>query len=509
MKAVREKFSNIPIKGAEIGVWKGDHALSILEQIPNIERLYLVDPYEAYADYPHYDSPARQGEDLQEVLTNARLVAMKKLLPFKDKITWVYKKFDYGQIPEPLDFVYIDANHTYPFVKHDIEVARSIVKPGGIISGDDYYNHSNFGVKMAVDWVREKERYVLHVMDSGWYFVKSPKIFYFNLNVGSGIERTGDTVLAMLNDLEVVNYKMQNPPCLTFPVLVEEKPDVIILNEFYARILKAIYYYKMVDPGCKFIFLNHCSDVLHAHPFDKEWHRTDPDGVVLINTLLWNYTDAIFNLNYNPTPFPDKLNVVQHYHPIEDKFAWTKPWSEREIDFMYFGFLATHKFSPEFVNELMKTDLQVVYYGPGMKRQPEDYEKLINDAVHKGNIVNEGFIPEEDLVSTLNNCRYMVVPHQAPEPFNLCIAQAIRCGVIVLAVHRGDWFKWAEGCYRRFDTVPALLSAMKSYIENSKTDERLMTLMDRASHASSVEMSQRTSFSEFKKLLFSEIGLWE
>lgn len=36
------------------------------------------------------------------------------------------------------DWVYIDGNHSYPFVSQDLANFLPKVKPGGIIAGDDY-----------------------------------------------------------------------------------------------------------------------------------------------------------------------------------------------------------------------------------------------------------------------------------------------------------------------------------------------------------------------------------
>jgi predicted O-methyltransferase YrrM len=39
---------------------------------------------------------------------------------------------------ESLDFVYIDANHAFPYVAEDIFYWEKKVRPGGIVSGHDY-----------------------------------------------------------------------------------------------------------------------------------------------------------------------------------------------------------------------------------------------------------------------------------------------------------------------------------------------------------------------------------
>jgi hypothetical protein len=47
-----------------------------------------------------------------------------------------------------LDFVYLDGNHTYDFVKQDLNAWYNKVKVGGILAGHDYPLKS---VKQAVD----------------------------------------------------------------------------------------------------------------------------------------------------------------------------------------------------------------------------------------------------------------------------------------------------------------------------------------------------------------------
>ncbi len=47
-----------------------------------------------------------------------------------------------------VDMIFIDAGHDYPEVRKDIEAARLVVKPGGIISGHDYAGDN--GVCQAV-----------------------------------------------------------------------------------------------------------------------------------------------------------------------------------------------------------------------------------------------------------------------------------------------------------------------------------------------------------------------
>jgi predicted O-methyltransferase YrrM len=50
---------------------------------------------------------------------------------------------------EPIDFLYIDADHTYAAVLADLDAWVPHVKPGGLIAGDDYGNVAFPGVRMA------------------------------------------------------------------------------------------------------------------------------------------------------------------------------------------------------------------------------------------------------------------------------------------------------------------------------------------------------------------------
>ena len=51
------------------------------------------------------------------------------------------------------DWIYIDGNHLYEYVRSDLEIAMRKVKPSGLITGDDYGDGGWWlgGVKHAVD----------------------------------------------------------------------------------------------------------------------------------------------------------------------------------------------------------------------------------------------------------------------------------------------------------------------------------------------------------------------
>ena len=128
--------------GAEIGVCGGEHAVSLLTTL-NIKRLYLIDPYTMYEDYS--EGALHYGVE-QCKLSDTEISAKNLLEPFKEKIVWIRELSSkaVNQINEPLDFVYIDGNHAYPYVKDDLDQYSKLLKrhqkQKSVIGGHDFYN---------------------------------------------------------------------------------------------------------------------------------------------------------------------------------------------------------------------------------------------------------------------------------------------------------------------------------------------------------------------------------
>lgn len=133
----------------EVGVQGGGYAAFILRNT-NPQELYLIDCWE-YQDPTIYDDPeANVPNDIQERLYRStverfagdpRVIIIKKYS--KDALTMFEN--------ESLDWVYIDANHSYDSVKEDIALWWPKVKKGGFLSGHDYIVRESFGVVQAVN----------------------------------------------------------------------------------------------------------------------------------------------------------------------------------------------------------------------------------------------------------------------------------------------------------------------------------------------------------------------
>ena len=156
--------------GIEIGVRDGWNALDLLENL-SIKKLYLIDPYTTYKGYAESQSP-----NYQKWINKKKDIAKIVLKKYNSKIVWVYDFSEkaVSKIKEQVDFVYIDGNHEYPFIKKDIGLYYPKVKSGGVIGGDDYFYSEeskslNFGVVKAVDEFFDDK---IMFEDTDWWAVK-------------------------------------------------------------------------------------------------------------------------------------------------------------------------------------------------------------------------------------------------------------------------------------------------------------------------------------------------
>lgn len=152
-------FNELGFKiGAEIGVAAGHFSQKLCEDIPGL-KLYCVDSWMAY------HGNRRGGAD--EKHNNNFIKTKNRLKGYNVEFLRMFSMDALKYIPdESLDFVFIDANHDYSFVKEDIREWSKKVRKGGIISGHDYYNMRNGGVVQAVDEYVKENGIELHLTDA-------------------------------------------------------------------------------------------------------------------------------------------------------------------------------------------------------------------------------------------------------------------------------------------------------------------------------------------------------
>ncbi len=141
--------------GAEVGVYMGDYAVILCENIPSL-KYYGIDDWSEKWD-PKYYKKAKERLSPYDV-TLIKKTSMRALDDFE---------------ADSLDFVYIDAHHVFDSVINDLIGWTKKVKKGGIISGDDYKKGGDCGVIPAVNGYTEGHWLTLHTLeDKSWWFNK-------------------------------------------------------------------------------------------------------------------------------------------------------------------------------------------------------------------------------------------------------------------------------------------------------------------------------------------------
>lgn len=138
--------------GAEIGVWKGEFSYHILQSCkPKL--LYLID---SWIEYPTAYGVLKEA-DVKIGAADERynLVLEKFDHNIKDgrvKVIRANTEVGVTNIPDhSLDWVYVDAGHTYLDVKNDLNCILPKMKKGSFIMGDDYNPNAWKGVVQAVN----------------------------------------------------------------------------------------------------------------------------------------------------------------------------------------------------------------------------------------------------------------------------------------------------------------------------------------------------------------------
>jgi hypothetical protein len=136
--------------GVEVGVDMGKFSRYICENIPNV-KLFCVDPWIEYPCRPHHGLTGNQ-EHRDRCFEVSKQVLRNFDVEFVRKHSMEAVK---GFENESLDFVYIDGNHEYSYVKDDISQWNKKVRNNGIVSGHDYYRHGRGVVRAVNEYVRE------------------------------------------------------------------------------------------------------------------------------------------------------------------------------------------------------------------------------------------------------------------------------------------------------------------------------------------------------------------
>lgn len=135
------------MQGAELGVFAGEFSRVLWMTRP--QKLYLVDLF-----FGVQGSGDRDGNNMAYIDMNEALFHLKQVYAEDERVVVLQQSsqdFLMSCPNDSLDFVYIDADHSYDSVKADITIAFEKVKNGGYIMGHDYVSPRFDGVVRAVN----------------------------------------------------------------------------------------------------------------------------------------------------------------------------------------------------------------------------------------------------------------------------------------------------------------------------------------------------------------------
>ncbi len=171
-------------KGVEIGVFKGEFTKHILENWQGT--MYLVDPWRELDEEEYADSSNHKNHSTAYLETMSRIAGNEdRAFMIRALSTQAASLFE----DNSLDFVYIDGNHAYEWVKEDIQTWWPKLKKGGLFAGHDY---------IAMDWYNDpnflengKDKHIWHYNEATPDHLEYSGVFGVNPAVDEFAEQNG------------------------------------------------------------------------------------------------------------------------------------------------------------------------------------------------------------------------------------------------------------------------------------------------------------------------------
>jgi glycosyltransferase involved in cell wall biosynthesis len=224
--------------GVELGVAYAGHSNAILKNT-GVSKLYGVDPY---LHQDGYDDPMNMAQDEFDCLYQYVLKRMSvhgqrfKLLRMSS--------IDASQnIDGLLDFIYIDAVHTYDGVKNDLSAWFKKIRDGGVIGGHDY-GHDNFpGVQKAIDEFFDRFDWKINTEGEGvWWVEKRPVNISFIMpayncekTVIEAVESIISGNLAKGDELVIVNDASTDQTGAVLGKVKHKYPEIVTITHQHNR----------------------------------------------------------------------------------------------------------------------------------------------------------------------------------------------------------------------------------------------------------------------------------
>lgn len=168
---LKEYFGTFPLVGVEVGVWQGYHAKQILNLL-NLNKLYLVDHYLPFAEGKIVYSTEQVERNFE--IAKARVSNFNRVTFLKmDSVEAT------NEVPNELDFVYIDANHTFKGVQADLEAWFPKIRVGGVFGGHDFSVDFQSVIRAVINFAYKTDA-KLYFKNPDWWIIKGePNVEFF------------------------------------------------------------------------------------------------------------------------------------------------------------------------------------------------------------------------------------------------------------------------------------------------------------------------------------------
>lgn len=157
-------FGDRSLTVVEIGTQRGSNARSICNNL-NVKKIYCVDPYAKYSEF-------RQGKEYTFDFRPMLKIARSRLKKYPVEFIIKESSKAVKDIPDNIDFIYIDGNHDYSYCLNDIDMYYEKLRPGGVLAGHDFCGNFREVIEAVFDFIQLHPYLKLYTKASDWWFEK-------------------------------------------------------------------------------------------------------------------------------------------------------------------------------------------------------------------------------------------------------------------------------------------------------------------------------------------------
>ena len=277
-------------------------------------------------------------------------------------------------------------------------------------------------------------------------------------------------LLQTIREVKWADIIFENNPCfsLSYPNFLIRKPSVITLQTW----LESLSGKYDLRQRSKHFLLKSASEVIACSEAIK---TTFADAIVI------------------PNPYNEKLFKIH-------------PGIKKTKDFVFLGRLVSDKGADIAIKALQKivsgyplTSLTIIGDGEEMPA----LKSLTDNLKLQPNICFKGILQGEELVSCLNEHRYIIVPSIWKEPFGIVALEGLACGCVPIIANGGGLPEAAGNAGLVFErkNVDALAACMQQVMRPPIQIYNLSTSVQEHLHAHGISVIGEKYLAVFKKVL--------